>query len=377
MKLRSVGLFAVGLVVSTAILAVLSLLLATTARATRTGGSGTFSLTGSMNVARAGHTSTLLNTGEVLVAGGTNRIPLTSAELYNPAIRKWRLTGSMSDGHLGGTATLLQNGEVLVAGGSDQFATIATAELFNPATGTCTLTGTLSTPRVFHTATLLPDGRVLVAGGETFTGGTSLSTAEIYDPATGTWQATGNLNVARDSALAELLSNGQVLIAGGETSSPNSPAIQLASAELFDPSQGRWTFTGSLPRPAQGIGLLLANGDVLDSFVAFYSAATGNWTSVGAFSIGGGSTVTLLTTGKALYTGFRIFTDRYCRGCSSDEAVLYDFSTNSYAFTGSLITPRYADAAVLLPNGQVLVSGGVDQSQSGFQYLSRTELYTP
>jgi hypothetical protein len=47
----------------------------------------------------------------------------------------------MSDGHWGGTATLLQNGEVLVAGGSNQFTTIATAELFNPAAGTWMLTG--------------------------------------------------------------------------------------------------------------------------------------------------------------------------------------------------------------------------------------------
>ena len=134
-----------------------------------------------MNVARARHTSTLLNTGEVLVAGGVdvNGTPLTSAELYNPATRRWSLTGSMSDGRWGGTATLLQNGEVLVAGGSDQFTTIATAELFNPATGTWTLTGSLSRPRIFHTATLLPNGQVLVAGGETFTGGTALGTGEI------------------------------------------------------------------------------------------------------------------------------------------------------------------------------------------------------
>ena len=168
----------------------------------RPGDPGTFSLGGSMNVARAGHTSTLLTTGEVLVAGGTNGIPLTSAELYNPGTRRWRLTGSMSDGHWGGTATLLQNGEVLIAGGSDQFTATVVTELFNPATGEWTVTGSLSRQRTLHTATLLPSGRVLVAGGADDVGGTSLATAEIYDPATGTWQATGNLSVARDSALA-------------------------------------------------------------------------------------------------------------------------------------------------------------------------------
>src|SRR5437879_2861094 len=81
------------------------------ARAGKPTNASTFSVTGTMNVARAGHTVTLLNTGEVLVAGGVdvNGTPLTSTELYNPAKRRWTLTGSMISGHAGGTATLLQN----------------------------------------------------------------------------------------------------------------------------------------------------------------------------------------------------------------------------------------------------------------------------
>ena len=349
------------------------------ARAGKPTRSGTFTTTGNMNVARANHTLTLLSTGEVLAAGGVdvNGTQLTSSELYDPKTRKWTLTGNMSSGHTGGTATLLQNGEVLIAGGSEQFTATVGAELFNPATGQWTVTGSLSRQRTLHTATLLPSGKVLVAGGANDVGGTSYATAEIYDPATGTWQATGSLNVARDSALAEGLSNGHVLVAGGQTEVQNNPTTQLSSAELFDPSQGKWVFTGSLPAPGQGIGALLANGDVLDR-VAFYTPATGTWTSTGSFPAGSlGSTATRLGTGTVLYTGFQIFTDRYCRGCSTDQAVLYDFATNSYAFTGPLIGARYGDAAVLLPNGQVLVSGGIDRSQSGFQYLSSAELYTP
>ena len=53
-----------------------------------------------------------------------------------------------------------------------------------PASGIIwSFTGSLNTARFFHTATLLPNGMVLVAGG----GFGSLASAELYDPASGTW----------------------------------------------------------------------------------------------------------------------------------------------------------------------------------------------
>ena len=60
------------------------------------------------------------------------------------------------------TATLLQNGQVLVAGGDD---TGVSAELYDPTTGMWTATGNLATGRSVHTATLLANGQVLVADG--------------------------------------------------------------------------------------------------------------------------------------------------------------------------------------------------------------------
>lgn len=189
--------------------------------------------TGGMNVARESYTTTLLQNGQVLVAGGFNNSgSLTSAELYNPSKGKWTLTGSMNTIH--STATLLQGGQVLAAGGGG-----TSTELYNPSTGAWTITGTMTTVRSGYTATLLPNGQVLVAGGCNSNG--CLSSAELYNPSTGTWTATGSMNRIRTGHTAKLLANGRVLVAGGV-----SGTADIDTSELYNPSSGTWTLTGNL-----------------------------------------------------------------------------------------------------------------------------------
>src|SRR5205807_4217476 len=123
-----------------------------------------FAQTGSMTVARAAHTATLLLDGRVLIAGGGS----ASAELYDTTSQTFTATGSMTLAQDARSATLLANstltdyGTVLMAGGGDLI-----AELFDPTTGTFTATGSMGARRLGQTATLLEDGEVLVAGGET------------------------------------------------------------------------------------------------------------------------------------------------------------------------------------------------------------------
>src|SRR5437016_12004230 len=83
----------------------------------------------------------------------------------HPDNGNWTVTGSLNIARAEHTATLLPNGMVLVAGGVDTSGTSASAELYDPATGSWTATGNLSVARELHTATLLPNGQVLVAGG--------------------------------------------------------------------------------------------------------------------------------------------------------------------------------------------------------------------
>ncbi len=96
---------------------------------------GTWSGTGSLTTGRAEHTATLLPTGKVLVAAGLNRVSgnanwLTSAELYDPAKATWSATASLTIKRSAHTATLLNSGQVLVAGGVDNTVPLSSAELY-------------------------------------------------------------------------------------------------------------------------------------------------------------------------------------------------------------------------------------------------------
>jgi N-acetylneuraminic acid mutarotase len=295
-----------------------------------------------MHTARAGHSATLLQNGQVLVAGGTQSEPggnqaLASAELFNPATGTWTVTGSMNVARAV-MATLLPNGQVLVAGGVDNNTgqVLSSAELYDPATGTWTLTDSMNVARYAHTATLLPNGQVLVAGGFASTG--TLSSAELYTPATGAWTVTGSLNIARYGHQAVRLTNGQPLVLDG-ISTASGGIDKLRSTELYDPATGRWT----------------VNGNTIQS--------------------GSDFSVTLLGTGKVLIAGG--IAGVYPHEHVTNAAELYDPSVGASVSTGSMKTARFGHAATLLPNGQVVVAGGLGTSQKGEIFLKSAELYTP
>jgi hypothetical protein len=300
-----------------------------------------WAITDNLNVAREGHTATLLPNGTVLVHGGLdrNRRPeaLRSSELFHPTTETWTPTGSAFYERSGHTATLLPNGRVLVAGGG-----VINSELYDPTTGEWYATGSLQAARFpgSHAATSLADGRVLVVGGYDQTlppPDQSLSGAEIYDPVTQVWTPTGNLKIGRFGPTATLLSDGKVLVVGGINGSKG----YQNTAELYDPATGAWTNTGGL----------------------FYYRAR--------------HTATRLLDGKVLVTGGFWLSPFPPFAVCLNASEIYDPASGNWYSVGNLNVARRSHTATLLPDGKVLVAGGLGYDNSGFLNPKSTELYDP
>ena len=280
----------------------------------------------------------LQDTVPVLVntrSGSSSAAPISNFAYGQGA---WKPTGSLAVARYGAVAVELPNSKILVAGGASDLPALSdcgggafqsSAEVYDPLTGMWSATGSMVTPVCQATATLLPNGTVLVAGGQV-PGCCPAATnaAQIYDPSTGTWAATTPMNSARVGQTMTLLQSGKVLVASGGT------------AEVYDPTAATWTTTGPM----------IANRN-------HYATAT----------------ATLLTNGTVLVTG----------GCCDYSnnirtnwfpGEIYSPQTNTWSQTRSMAISRQNAVAALLPNGDVLVEGGLDSDSF---VVPSAEVYDP
>jgi hypothetical protein len=282
----------------------------------------------------------------------------------------------MAKARAGHTATLLPDGTVLVVGGNgdgSEPGQLATAELFDPGSGRWTPTGSMAKARAGHTATLLPDGTVLVVGGGgedmPLEGGPRSATAEVYDPSSGKWTATGTMIEARKGFTATLLPDGTVLVAGGDGG--------YVAAELYDPRTGKWTATGSMAEGRFGhTATPLADGTVVVAggcacsepgalaSAELYHPSSGKWTATGSMAQARiFHRAILLADGRVLAVG-RNFSG------GAGAADLYDPSSGRWSATAST---ALAGPTALLPDGRVLVAGSGDDDATA----RSAELYDP
>jgi hypothetical protein len=202
--------------------------------------------------------------------------------------------------------------------------------------GTFSPTGSMNMPRSTHQAVLLRTGQVLVVGGVVSNSITDFNSAELYNPSTGKWTLTGNTLALHTSGTLTELANGEVLLAGGVDNPQAAGSDCLAAAELYNPKTGKWSATGSMTTGrCDQAATLLSNGEVL------------------------------VAGGYSIY------------GDSVSSAELYNPATGSWQATGNMSTARQLAGIVTMLNGNALIVSGedIDSVNGTSTALTSAEIY--
>ncbi len=236
-------------------------------------------------------------------------------------------------------------------------------------------TGNLQVARAGQAAVLLKQGTVLLIGG--YSGTTGLTSAEIYDPSSGAFTSTGSLSNAVQYPLAALLPAGKVLVL--------EAGMTVSKTEIYDPASGSFSAGPSLPAALDFPALVpLADGRLFvtglahkcngaaaqcTSPVEIYDPATNQFTLNGQLQLARSSfTATPLQNGKVLIAGG--FDANSMASTPSGSAEVYDPSSGVSTLATSQLPPTAAAGAVALADGNVLICGG-----GGLQYQQTCELY--
>lgn len=337
---------------------------------------------GEMAIRRAKHALALLPNRNVLAIGGFTQGPFEgqwseTAEMFDVDKRTWGMVAPMSNARVyGHTATTLNSGLILVIGGS----TSSTAELFDPSSNEWTPIESSGDRRYYgHSSTLLDDDRVLVTGGVSIVNGvpdtgsteTSVCNALIF-----AWQSQKSIDTAsRGFHSSTSLDEKTVLIVGGAREANDGTLQSLQDAWTYSADDG---FSAAAPNPtyprAFHTATKLSNGQVFvaggmdDSAVIseIYgpdpasdpNAPSYIWTAAARLPLATmRAAATLLDDGSVLHAG-----GIYSGGANdvSAEVLLYKPDSDEWETTANLPEneKRHGHTLTKLSDGSVLAIGG-------------------
>lgn len=365
-----------------------------------------------MGVPRAGHSATVLEDGRVLIAGGYQvnalgeRTSLGSAEIYDPNTGAFSVAADLAVFNAHNdivtaprafhTGTLLPSGSVLLAGGEvsagGTITPAPTALLYDPVFrryGSVLL----PEPRSRHAAVADASGRVLILGGIT-TGGAWATPLVWFDPATAQFSVVPGESLARREVAAGLAQDGRTIaVAGGTDGSAVSNEIRFYSfngstfvaAPVARLREGR---RGAALAPFQQSQMVVVGGySTPDDMTGVDAMATTELVDVGgAMTVSDGPAVsprgdvcaTALPDGRVLTIGGRAGDFGVPRSDPSAEMIT-KVSTGAVTSLGMppLAVPRYHHTCTLLPDGTVLVLGGLRDEFGPLEALRDAWIFTP
>jgi len=294
----------------------------------------TWTTFGELSQPRAYATAVALASGEILVVGGLDRadsdVTNSESELVNVKTGAVSVLHQQLEGRLHQTMT--RGLDRIVMAGGVKFATthwdpVDSVDVFLPAERKWITAAPLIDPRSDHAATTLITGMVMVIGGNQ--GPRLLQSVEIYDVKNDRWFRASPLPLPRTEHSAFTLPDGRVLVAGGFGAS----GAATDTTYIYNPPADEWTDGPrmNLPR-VQHAAVQLANGDIL--------------------FIGGD-------------------------GAASGTSERYDFRLGIFVRSGTLGDPRQAARAAALPDGRVVVVGGLPPRDHEFAPLRSAEIWDP
>ena len=340
-----------------------------------------------------------------------------SSEIYEAVSDVFGLVGSLNTPREAtASALVLPNGKTLIVGGSDcapktygpgglcggssfngfQCDALNTAELYTATTsttGSFALAGSgsgghMTTARSGATATLITgsgtslDGKVLITGGSSGSTFLSLSTpppgcapfgqvaqntAEIYDPVADSFTATGSIPGCAAGTTPPTCTTGLPSTCGG-TESPITSASESGTTVTITSALNPTGLIVGDNVTVTGVSVTGYNG--IFSVTAIPSTTTFQYTATAGLSAGTGgfaaadtaqcglvdSDAALLNNGKVLVTGgdYIVFL-----GQSSPQAFLFNPATATFSQTVPMNVARELPGIVKLPNGDILIAGGL------------------
>lgn len=318
--------------------------------------------TGDMREARSGHHAVLLDTGQVLVVDSFVPPTRIGAELYDPSTGQWRPANSLTPFRSSVfTATKLPDGRVLVTGGRD-------AAIYDPVADRWQGTAPLAHERRVAQAVLLADGSVLVLSRWVDGRSQERLSGERYDPVTNRWTPIAMAEMREGPSTTPVrLPDGRVLVFSGRR------------AELYDPVTDTWQPVAGPLRATAWSATLLDDGTVLitgRNRAERFDPVSSTWRPAGQVTADSSHAVTRLADGRVMVTGGYTFgfdpdtidprdpvgfLNKFRPG-AVDKTEIYNPATNTWTEAASLPVPREKHSLTLLPDGDVLVAGGVEAS---------------
>jgi len=243
--------------------------------------------------------------------------------------------------------------------------------------------------RTNHVAAALSGGGALLMGGNTSEtlNVPDTDTASLFDPDSETFFNAPRMRLSAADELftsVALLSDGGILLVGaginGAAGPLNSVATQVYRTGIGFRLSGDAVTRQLAARTATSLaggGVLLSGGSTLlpSAAVDRYDEAAGEWRLASAMNqprVLHGATV--LSDGQVLISGgFTCCKPGNRPAFAADSAELYDPAADAFTPTGSMAAARAGHTASLLPDGRVLVAGGMGDDSSPLG----TEIYDP